>query len=73
MWKSDFFLLVHRRFHKFFIKGMEIYQWPTLILTHTGILILDRCVLFIIDQGPWEATDFLTAADFQYTLKCFSE
>ena len=37
MWKSDFFSLGQRRFHEFFEN--EIYQWPSLILTHAEIPI----------------------------------
>ena len=48
MWKSDFrmghveiwFLSTSATMiSRIFLKGMEIYQWPTLILTHTGISI----------------------------------
>ena len=42
IWKSDFSLLVQLPFQEIFLKGIEIYQWPTLILTHTGIHILNR-------------------------------
>ena len=36
MWKSDFFSLVQPTISRIFLKGMEIYQWPTLILTYKG-------------------------------------
>ena len=37
MWKSDFWSLVQLVISRIFWKCMEIYQWPSLILTHTGI------------------------------------
>ena len=37
MWKSDFFSLVQPTISQIFWKCMEISQWPSLILTHTGI------------------------------------
>ena len=40
MWKSDFFSLVQPMISRIFLKGMEIYQWPSHIVTHTGITIL---------------------------------
>ena len=39
MWKSDFFSLVQLVISRIFWKCMEIFQWPSLILTHTGIFI----------------------------------
>ena len=39
MWKSDFWSLVQLVISRIFWKCMEIYQWPSLILTHTGIAI----------------------------------
>ena len=39
MWKSDFWSLVQLVISRIFWKCMEIYQWPSLILTHTGIFI----------------------------------
>ena len=39
MWKSDFWSLVQLVISRIFWKCMEIYQWPSLILTHTGISI----------------------------------
>ena len=39
MWKSDFWSLVQLVISQIFWKCMEIYQWPSLILTHTGINI----------------------------------
>ena len=39
MWKSDFFSLVQPTISRIFLKGMEIYQWPSHIVTHTGIQI----------------------------------
>ena len=40
MWKSDFFSLVQPTISRIFWKCMEIFQWPSLIVTHTGIDIL---------------------------------
>ena len=37
MWKSDFFSLVQLVISRIFWKCIEIFQWPSLILTHTGI------------------------------------
>ena len=49
MWKSDFFSLVQPTISRIFLKGMEIYQWPSHIVTHTGISILSSLpLLFII-------------------------
>jgi len=50
MWKSDFFSLVQMNFTIFW-KCMEIFQWPSLILTHTGIRIfllmnINSCILY---------------------------
>ena len=39
MWKSHFFLLVQLTISRIFLKGMEIFHWPSLIVTHTGIRI----------------------------------
>ena len=39
IWKSDFFSLVQPMISQIFWKCMEISQWPSLILTHTGISI----------------------------------
>ena len=39
MWKSDFWSLVQLVISRIFWKCMEIYQWPSLILTHTWISI----------------------------------
>ena len=41
MWKSDFFSLVQPTISRIFWKCMEIFQWPSLMLTHTGISFLN--------------------------------
>ena len=39
MWKSDLFSLVQLTISRSFWKCKEIFQWPSLIVTHTGISI----------------------------------
>ena len=54
MWKSDFFSLVQMNFTIFW-KCMEIFQWPSLLLTHTGILISISINMYLISiLLPWE-------------------
>ena len=42
MWKSDFWSLVPLVISQIFWKCMEIFQWPSLLITHTGL-----CIFFI--------------------------
>jgi hypothetical protein len=69
MWKSDFRMGGHAeiwflfssamQFHEFF-ECMEIYQWPSLILTHTGIQIfLSKYCSIKICLSRFNLTSFL--------------
>ena len=46
MWKSDFWSLVQVVISRIFWKCMKIYQWPSLILTHTGISIYKKKIRY---------------------------
>ena len=67
MWKSDFFSLVQLVISRIFWKCMEIFQWPSLILTHTGIIIYG-CPLVSRRTGDMVASCSIFAVAFLLTI-----